>query len=140
MSLCRCGCGQKTFVPDYNWAARGYKKGSPVAFAKGHNMKTKPEYLVEDRGFKTPCWIWNRAIYRHGYGQARVGNRVMGAHRMMWIRFKGSIPEGATLDHLCRSRLCVNPKHLQVVPGMVNSYRGGQRAAKNCCKCCGRPF
>jgi hypothetical protein len=140
MKLCKCGCGKPTKPARDTRPEYGQVRGIPVDYIKGHNMKTKPEYLIEDRGFKTKCWIWNRAVYRYGYGQARVGDKVTGAHRAIWMRLKGPIPKGATLDHLCPNPLCVNPKHMQIVAGDVNSYRGGKRAHGKCCKECGRPF
>ncbi len=38
--------------------------------------------------------------------------------------FKGPIPEGLELDHLCRVRHCVNPDHLEAVTHRENIRRG----------------
>lgn len=58
------------------------------------------------------CWIWQNALYPTGYG-ACGDNRGGGyAHRASWEIANGAIPEGLTLDHLCRVRACVNPDHL----------------------------
>lgn len=55
----------------------------------------------------------------------------------------GPIPEGLSLDHLCRVPLCVNPRHLEPVPLAENILRGTGPAANNlrkttCVK--GHPF
>jgi hypothetical protein len=50
------------------------------------------------------------------------------AHRAYYKKYRGPIPEGYELDHTCRNRRCVNPDHLDPVPGVVNVRR--QPAAK----------
>ncbi len=52
------------------------------------------------------------------------GNRNVLGHRWSYNRFKGPIPEGMELDHLCRNRLCVNPNHLEPVTSRENTLRG----------------
>ena len=46
------------------------------------------------------------------------------AHRFAYETFVGPIPEGLTIDHLCRIRHCVNPEHLEAVTDRVNILRG----------------
>jgi hypothetical protein len=43
----------------------------------------------------------------------------------------GPIPEGLTIDHLCRVRHCVNPAHLEAVSERVNILRGNGAGARN---------
>ena len=45
------------------------------------------------------------------------------AHRVVYEALRAPIPVGLTLDHLCRNRLCVNPKHLEAVSLAVNIRR-----------------
>ncbi len=68
------------------------------------------------------CWIWSGNIARNGYG--RYGARGQYAHRVAYELLVGPIPEGLTIDHLCRVHACVNPKHLEPVPLKVNILRG----------------
>lgn len=85
-----------------------------------------PEYVAEDRGHDSPCWIWQLAIAQgNGYGRKmdpRVG-KVVPAHRIYWERENGPVPDGLTLDHLCRVRACVNPAHLEPVTQVENVRR-----------------
>lgn len=46
------------------------------------------------------------------------------AHRIAYELVVGPIPEGLTLDHLCRVRRCVNPEHLEPVTMGENLRRG----------------
>lgn len=46
------------------------------------------------------------------------------AHRMAYEHFKGPIPDGLYIDHLCRVRCCVNPDHLEAVSNRENILRG----------------
>jgi len=46
------------------------------------------------------------------------------AHRASYEAFVGPIPAGLTLDHLCRTPLCVNPWHLEPVTHKENLARG----------------
>jgi hypothetical protein len=62
-------------------------------------------------------------------------NRVrLLAHRASYEAFIGPIPDGMTIDHLCRNRKCVNPSHLEAVPMRVNVLRGVGVTAKNAVK------
>jgi hypothetical protein len=70
------------------------------------------------------CWLWTGAINGHGYANFRVDGKVVGAHRFSYSYFRGPIPDGLHLDHLCRVRHCVNPAHLEPVDAKTNIYRG----------------
>lgn len=68
------------------------------------------------------CIIWPGAK-RSGYGLKKVGNSTMSAHRYVWEQLNGPIPKGKQLDHKCRHRDCVNPKHLELVDPSQNKLR-----------------
>jgi hypothetical protein len=70
------------------------------------------------------CWLWIAATDRKGYGWVRYKTLGAGAHRHVYTILRGPIPEGLTLDHLCRLRCCVNPDHLEPVTGTENTSRG----------------
>lgn len=73
---------------------------------------------------ETGCWIWTGRKNRNGYGRVCVDGREPVAHRAIYERLVGPIPLAHVLDHLCRRRECVNPRHLEPTTISVNTRRG----------------
>jgi hypothetical protein len=70
------------------------------------------------------CWPWVGAKSHDGYARFRTSDaRTIIAHRMAYEMRVGPIPEGLTLDHLCRNKLCMNPAHLEAVTRRENMLR-----------------
>ena len=72
------------------------------------------------------CWIWTGARQTNGYGSACIPGtgRSALAHRLVYELLVAPIPEGLQIDHLCRVKACVNPKHLEPVTAAENNRRG----------------
>ncbi len=84
----------------------------------------------------TNCWEWQAALDRDGYGCFRFtheqGAKSWGkSYVFAYEYFVGDIPEGMQLDHTCRNRCCVNPKHLEPVTLIENVMRGQSFSAIN---------
>lgn len=77
----------------------------------------------EDRGYSTPCRVWQGFVTPKGYGQTTVRGKNWKAHRLAFASLVGPIPEGMTLDHLCMVKLCCNPEHLEPVTAVENTRR-----------------
>ena len=65
------------------------------------------------------CWRWKGYILKTGYGS--FGSAP--AHRVSYELFVGPIQPGYHIDHLCRTRACVNPYHLESVTQRENTLR-----------------
>jgi hypothetical protein len=84
------------------------------------------------------CWRWIGGKNGRGYGVFWESGKLVLAHRWAYEHKVGPIPEGLTLDHLCRNRDCVRPEHLEPVTFAENVARG-ERATKTHCHR-GHPF
>ncbi len=112
--VCACGCGEETSGPERRWVL-------------GHHTRVRynsPKWLKEDRGYRTPCWIWQRAKNPNGYGLTKRPNRRRGmAHKLIWEEQHGLVPPGHQLHHRCEQTDCVNPAHLVVLTALENNRR-----------------
>lgn len=116
-----------TIVLMNTYFMRGGKRISRVAF----NKKRPPLERFLSFVKKTDgCWFWMGALKENGYGAFGVNYKSGYAHRFSYEQFRGPIPSGLALDHLCRVRNCVNPKHLEAVTDRENILRGDSPAAK----------
>jgi len=84
------------------------------------------------------CWFWLGAISNTGYGmlhpEKSSKKKMVYAHRFSYETYKGPIKPGLDIDHLCRVRNCVNPKHLEAVTRRTNILRGRGCCATNASK------
>lgn len=98
------------------------------------------------------CWLWmgarsretkDQKRTRQSYGHLKFRGKYWLAHRFAYELAVGPIPDGLTIDHLCRNPLCCRPSHLEAVPMKVNIFRGSSFAAHNSAKATcvnGHPF
>lgn len=81
------------------------------------------------KGSEDGCHISLYSTASHGYAQVGwiddSGRRVTLAHRVVWIGEHGPIPHGMTIDHTCKTKRCVNIKHLR----MLDNFENGRRTS-----------
>ena len=69
------------------------------------------------------CWQWHGAVGASGYGNVGRNKVTYLVHRVAYELTFGPIPDGLDVDHLCGSKRCVNPLHLEAVTLLVNMRR-----------------
>jgi hypothetical protein len=101
------------------------------------------KYYVDS---ESGCWIWTAARNSSGYGQFSIGSfKTQPAHRVAWMMYRGAIPAGRSLEHICRVRHCINPNHLRIITPALNALENSVspialNAALRMCRKCGGPL
>ena len=82
------------------------------------------------------CWLWTGSNIRKGYGRFSLyldGNNtrtLVTAHRVSFVLSGQDILGGMVLDHICKNKLCINPRHLRLVTQLENIMAGNGIAKK----------
>lgn len=71
--------------------------------------------------FTESCWLWTASKTQAGYGTISYMEESVPAHRFAYLAFRGPIPEGKHLHHVCEVRACVNPEHLTPLEPRVHA-------------------
>jgi len=84
------------------------------------------------------CWHHPSNLGSKGYAVTKLGwpvSKSILVHRLSWMYYKGNMPDGMVLDHLCHDpatceggntcqhRRCVNPDHLQLITASENNTK-----------------
>lgn len=70
------------------------------------------------------CMLFTGFIDKDGYGSYTEAKITQRAHRVAWeLFYEDFIDEDHEIDHLCRTRACVNPDHLEQVSRSENQRR-----------------
>lgn len=78
------------------------------------------------------CWTPTQKPMPSGYVSCHFyneGTKLL--HRVFYETFNKAVGTDMVIDHLCRNRSCVNPKHLEEVTIKENILRGKGIAANN---------
>jgi hypothetical protein len=77
------------------------------------------------------CRVWLGGKGSTGYGYIKIDHSQRLVHRVAYEVYKGAIPEGYQIDHLCKNTSCINPQHLEAVTQRENILRSNSFAAIN---------
>lgn len=83
------------------------------------------ERLLARLRFSDGCWVWRGCVTKGGYGRLALAGRRDWVHRFVaeWCLGR-KLKRNEHVDHLCRTRACSRPSHLEVVTPRENTRRG----------------
>ena len=67
------------------------------------------------------CWEWAGARKPKGYGNVRLNNKYLLAHRVAFELANAIIPDGLMVCHICDNPPCCNPNHLMLGTAKSNA-------------------
>lgn len=98
----------------------------------GRNLQTRGQIraklIAQSVRLENGCWEWTGPRWGGGgehrrYGATTYLGKTRSAHKVSYMIFKGEIPEGMEIEHICQFPLCVNPDHLQPATHFQNCRR-----------------
>ena len=73
-------------------------------------QRTLEEEVLIRTNKTSTCWIWTGGTCGDNYGVFRRKR----AHRLAYELWKEPIPKNMLVRHLCHTKLCINPDHLDI--------------------------
>ena len=110
-----------------------------------HKLLQEPiERFKKLNSLQNGCMVWQGCLNKDGYGNFWMRTKFVKAHRFAYEYYVGKILKGLVIDHICRNRACVNPKHLRQITSRQNVLENSRgvaitNLAKTHCKR-GHPF
>jgi hypothetical protein len=100
--------------------------------ANRHPMPLRYRFWLRVR-VRSPndCWLWTGSVGNKGYGYYGWNDKRghwERAHRIAWRLTRSEIPPGLHVDHMCRTRLCCNPRHMQLLTPAEHARKSSSEA------------
>lgn len=119
-------------MPDYDYIAK---------LPHGNRVPIETRLLRAIEIQPNGCWLFTGWLGKDGYGYMKVGDKKKFVHRLSYETFRGSIPKGHEIDHICHNpktcnlgklcphRRCINPDHLE--PCLYAENHSAERANRS---------
>jgi hypothetical protein len=118
-------------LTDLNTITELLRNQLPYVAKNGCHGLTEEQRFISKIQYTETCWLWCGGKKAAGYGHfgvkrsGRWGKVI--AHRHAYEIWVGPIPSNYEIDHLCHTRGCVRPDHLQAVTVTENRARRDKR-------------
>jgi len=131
---CKCDCGNN-IITRKNHLQNGHTKscGCNKKFGYGYDERTKKRLLKHIK-IENECWNWIGAKARHGYGASIYKGKLIPAHRLSYMIFKGEINDSKYVCHTCDNAKCINPDHLWLGTQKENMHDMIKKNRSNFCR------
>ncbi len=104
---CICDCGRVSQVYQGNLRSGKSRQCRSCYDARPIEDRLWSNIVIDENG----CWLWIGGISEQGYGKITFqGERY--AHRIIWLLYRGTIPDELCVCHHCDNPPCCNPLHL----------------------------
>lgn len=103
----------------------------PKALPELHPSDVARFWSSVEVGPPAQCWPWKLAKLPGGYGQFRVLNRTVKAHRLAYFLFHGEDPGERFVCHTCDNPPCCNGAHLYAGTAKENAADCAARGRHN---------
>lgn len=116
------GCARPMWAR--SWCGTHYRRwakhGSPYTVIQQQYANPEEAFAARTE-WVGECLIWTGSTDLRGYGQLRINNVVVPAHRYAWERENGEVPVDLYVDHMehCDTA-CVNIEHLRIATNSEN--------------------
>jgi hypothetical protein len=94
-------------------------------------LKAKLLSRVDTSKGLSSCWVSYHCKNKDGYTRFGLDGVWWDAHRASYIVFKGEIPEGMEIGHLCDKPQCCNPGHVDAMTHKQNVRMAADRGHYN---------
>lgn len=139
MKLCECGCGEPAPIARRTFTHLGHKKGEPIRFIRGHQMR-----MLVRRGADNKAWKGGRrptekymTVLVHGHPRADRWGYVM-EHLIVAERALGRpIPRGVEVHHVNEDGFDNKPSNLVICENAA--YHRMLHMRKRAYEACGNP-
>ncbi len=98
------------------------RSATPISMALARALIVDRQ-LFQRTKFADGCRVWTGAKQSRGYGNIMVDGRWLLVHRVFWVAERGPIPDELTIDHVCKTKLCILAAHLETVTLAENTRR-----------------
>lgn len=99
-------------------------------------IKNNCDFVILDENIETPCWLFNGALYKDGYGQTQFKGMKYRTHILAYEAVYGKrdlTGENKIIRHLCNNKSCCNPEHLKFgtySENIIDAYKNGHKGRK----------
>lgn len=103
-----------------------------------HLTQIPPEKIfAQIQKTENGCWLWTGRIITYGYPiifKPRTIDHKKSSilvHRWIYQQYKGQIPKGFDVHHVCNNKVCVNPNHLEALDRNTHLKKGNSPSTVN---------